>query len=61
MYRIPLKYICGLGKINFPTKIDMKICLKLERDMKKLFESDKNLRGALKTGGIATDIKDYAI
>ena len=25
MYRIPLKYICDIGKINFPTKIDMKI------------------------------------
>ena len=38
MYRIPLKYFCGLGKINFPTKIDMKICLMLETEMKKLFE-----------------------
>ena len=32
-YRIPLKYICDLGKINFPTKIDMKICLTLKTDM----------------------------
>ena len=61
VYRIPLKYICDLGKINFPTKIDMKIHLTLERDLKKLFESDKNLHGALKTGGTATDIKDNAI
>ena len=42
VYRIPLKYICDIGKINFPTKIDMKIRLTLETDMKKLFESDKN-------------------
>ena len=30
VYRIPLKYFCNLGKINFPTKIDLKIrsCLK---------------------------------
>ena len=38
VYRIPLKYICDIGKINFPTKIDMKIRLTLETDMKKLFE-----------------------
>ena len=25
VYRILLKYICDIGKINFPTKIDMKI------------------------------------
>ena len=30
LYRIPLKYICDIGKINFPTKIDMKIRLTLE-------------------------------
>ena len=30
LYRIPLKYFCDLGKINFPTKIDQKFaaCLK---------------------------------
>ena len=38
VYRIPIRYICDLGKINFPTKIDMKIRLTLETDMKKLFE-----------------------
>ena len=37
-YRILPKYFCYLGKINFPTKIDMKICLTLETEMKKLFE-----------------------
>ena len=39
---ILLKYIWDIGKINFPTKIDMKIRVMLENDMKKLFESDKN-------------------
>ena len=34
VFRIPLKYFCNLGKINFPTKIDMKICLTLETDEK---------------------------
>ena len=54
MYRIPLKYICDIGKINFPTKIDMKIRLTLETDMTKLFESDKNHMGNPKTGKLAT-------
>ena len=35
MYRIPLRYLCGLGKINFPTKVDMKIRITLETDLKK--------------------------
>ena len=39
VYSIPLKYFCGLGKINFPTKIDLKIRCTLETEMKKLFES----------------------
>ena len=50
VYRIPLKYICDIGKINFPTKIDLKIRLTLETDMKKLFESNKSLMGNPKTG-----------
>ena len=37
--RIPLKYFCDLGKINFPTKIDVKISCTLETEMKRLFES----------------------
>ena len=43
VYRIPLKYFCDLGKINFPTKIDIKICCTLETEMKKLFESKKKV------------------
>ena len=42
VYRIPLKYICDIEEINFPTKVDMKIRLTFETDMIKLFESDKN-------------------
>ena len=41
VYRIPLRYICDIGKTNFQTKVDMKIRLTLETDMKKLFESKK--------------------
>ena len=37
VYRVPLKYICDLGKINFPTKIDIEIRLTLETDTKRLF------------------------
>ena len=43
VYRIPLRYFTDLGKINFPTKIDYRIKLHLEKDMKKLFESRKVL------------------
>ena len=61
VYRIPLKYICDIGKTNFPIKIDMKIRLTLETDMKKLFESDKNLMGNPKSGKTAdsTNPNDY--
>ena len=43
VYRIPLRYFTDLGKINFPTKIDYRIKLHLETEMKKLFESRKLL------------------
>ena len=41
VYRVPLKYFCALGKINFPTKIDLKIRCTLQKEMKKLFELKK--------------------
>ena len=41
--RIPLRDSTDLGKINFPTKIDCRIKLHLEKDMKRLFESRKVL------------------
>lgn len=41
--RIPLRYFCDLGKINFPVKTDFKITCNLETDMKKLFESNKKV------------------
>ena len=52
-----------LEKKNFPTKIDIKIRLTLETDMKRLFESDANLNSGLKTGKTArsTNPKDYNI
>ena len=43
VYRIPIRYFCDLGKINFPVKIDMKIRCTLETEMKNLFESKKKL------------------
>ena len=41
VYRIPLRCICDIGKINFPTKIYMKIKLVLETDMKNYSKPKK--------------------
>ena len=38
-----LRHFTDLSKINFPAKIDYKIKLHLEKEMKKLFESRKVL------------------
>ena len=43
VYKIPLLYLCDLGKVNFAVKTDTKIILTLERNMNKLFESNKNV------------------
>ena len=43
VYRIPLRYFSGIGKINFPTKTDYRTKLFLETKMEKLFESRKVL------------------
>ena len=43
VYRISLRYFSDIGKINFPTKIDYRIKLHLETEIKKLFESRKVL------------------
>ena len=60
---MPLKYICDPGKINFPTKTDIKIRLTPETDLKRLSETGANLNSGLKTGKSATrtDFKDYNI
>ena len=43
IYRIPLRYLSDIEKINFSTKIDYWIKLFLETDVNKLFESRKVL------------------
>ena len=43
VYRIPLRYFPDLGKINFPTKINYRIKLHFETEMKKSFEYRKVL------------------
>ena len=43
VYRIPLSLIVDLGLVNFSMKTDTKIILTLERNMNKLFESNKKL------------------
>ena len=60
VYRIHLKYFCDLGKINFLTKIDLKIRCTLETEMKNLFEKKKMLK-PLKPGATAgsTNANDY--
>ena len=40
---MPLPYFTHLGQINFLTKIDCKVKLYFEKDMKTLFESRKVL------------------
>ena len=42
-YRIPLKYICGLGFVNQPVKFNTKWKLVFETDLFRLFESNTNL------------------
>ena len=60
VYRIHLKYFCDLGKINFLTKIDLKIRCTLETEMENLFESKKMLK-PLKPGATAgsANANDY--
>ena len=41
VYRIPLTLICDLGKCNFAMKTDIRIIITLERNLNKLFESNK--------------------
>ena len=43
VYRILLSLIVDLGLVNFSMKTDTKIILTLERNMNKLFESNKKL------------------
>ena len=38
-----MRYFTDLGKTNFPTKIDYRVELHLEKEMKKLFQSRKVL------------------
>ena len=43
IYRIPLGLICDLGLVNFSFKTDLRFIITLERNMNKLFESNKKL------------------
>ena len=43
IYRIPLGLIVGLGLVNFSFKTDLKIIVTLERNLNKLFESNKKV------------------
>ena len=41
VYRIPLLYLCELGKVNFSVNTDTRINIILQRNLNKLFESNK--------------------
>ena len=41
--RIPLTLLCDLGKVNFAMKTDTRIIITLERNLDKLFESNKKV------------------
>ena len=56
IYRIPLKYFSGTGKINFPTKIYYRIKLFLETNMERLFESRKPLADNAKVPAVNAEI-----
>ena len=43
VYRIPLSLIIDLGLVNFSVKTDKRIIITLERNMNKLFESNKKV------------------
>ena len=43
VYRIPLSRIVDLSLVNFSAKTDAKIILTLERNMNRLFESNKKV------------------
>ena len=45
-YRIPLKYICNLGKVNQPIRFNTKWRITFEQDMQTLFEANTNLGAA---------------
>ena len=45
-YRIPLKYICNLGKVNQPIRFNTKWRITFEQDMQRLFKANTNLGAA---------------
>ena len=53
---VPLRYLCDIGKINFPTKIDYRIKFFLETNINRLFELRKLL-----AAGVAIPTADVQI
>ena len=56
VYKIPLRYLSEIGKINFPTKIDYRIKLFLETNMERLLESRKPLADNAKIPAVDAEI-----
>ena len=58
VYRIPLGLIVNLGLVNFTIKTDTKILITLEREMNKLFETNKKLAAVSATLDALINIYD---
>ena len=58
IYRIPLSLICDLGLVNFSFKTDLRIILTLERNMNKLFESNKKVTAIPDNPDVLTQFYD---
>ena len=41
--RSPPRFLCNIGQVNFPTKLDTKVICTLKTDMNKLFKAAKKV------------------
>ena len=58
IYRTPLGSIVDLGLVNFAFKTDLRIVITLERNLNKLFESNKKVTTVLENPDAFIDIYD---
>ena len=58
VYRIQLTLLCDLGKVNFAMKTDTRIIITLERNLNKLFESNKNVTAIPENPDVLINIYD---
>ena len=58
IYRIPLRLIADLGLVNFLFKTNLKIIITLERNLNRLFESNKKVTAVPDNPGAFINIYD---